>query len=53
MYAAARFADLPELRDLRTTFTEKYGNSVESCTNTEVNIHPVELLVFSVYTSVQ
>ncbi|KAB1218574.1 IST1-like protein [Morella rubra] len=36
MYAAARFADLPELRDLRTTFTEKYGNSVESCTNTEL-----------------
>lgn len=30
MYAAARFADLPELRDIRTLFTEKFGNSLES-----------------------
>ncbi|PPS05066.1 hypothetical protein GOBAR_AA15592 [Gossypium barbadense] len=29
IYAAARFADLPELRTLRTLFTEKYGNSLE------------------------
>lgn len=35
MYAAARFADLPELRDLRTLFTEKYGDSVESFLNKE------------------
>ncbi|KAJ7951793.1 putative Regulator of Vps4 activity in the MVB pathway protein [Quillaja saponaria] len=35
MYAAARFADLPELRDLRTLFTEKYGNSLESYINKE------------------
>ncbi|XP_022721424.1 uncharacterized protein LOC111278927 isoform X2 [Durio zibethinus] len=35
IYAAARFADLPELRDLRTIFTEKYGNSLESYLNQE------------------
>ncbi|KAE8688575.1 Detected protein of unknown function [Hibiscus syriacus] len=33
--AAARFADLPELRDLRTIFTEKYGNSLEAYLNQE------------------
>lgn len=36
MYAAARFADLPELRDLRSLFTEKYGNSLEYYINKEV-----------------
>lgn len=36
LYAAARFADLPELRDLRTIFTEKYGNSLDSYLNQEV-----------------
>ncbi|TYI81203.1 hypothetical protein E1A91_D05G138100v1 [Gossypium mustelinum] len=35
LYAAARFADLPELRDLRTIFTEKYGNSLDSYLNQE------------------
>ncbi|XP_027343441.1 vacuolar protein sorting-associated protein IST1 [Abrus precatorius] len=30
MYAAARFSDLPELRHLRTLFTQKYGNSLET-----------------------
>ncbi|XVF26737.1 hypothetical protein REPUB_Repub14bG0044200 [Reevesia pubescens] len=35
VYAAARFADLPELCDLRTMFTEKYGNSLESYLNQE------------------
>ncbi|KAI4355653.1 hypothetical protein L6164_004403 [Bauhinia variegata] len=29
IYAAAWFADLPELRELRTLFTEKFGNSLE------------------------
>ncbi|KAE9584599.1 putative vacuolar protein sorting-associated protein Ist1 [Lupinus albus] len=29
MYAAARFADLPELRDIRTLFREKFENSLE------------------------
>ncbi|GMI73188.1 hypothetical protein HRI_000988100 [Hibiscus trionum] len=29
IHAAARFADLPELRTLRTLFTEKYRNSLE------------------------
>ncbi|KAF8400778.1 hypothetical protein HHK36_014080 [Tetracentron sinense] len=33
--AAARFADLPELRDLRHILTEKYGNSLESFANQE------------------
>ncbi|XP_061359576.1 uncharacterized protein LOC133303647 [Gastrolobium bilobum] len=35
MYAAARFADLPELRDLRTLFTEKFENSLEHYTSKE------------------
>ncbi|KAM7255531.1 hypothetical protein ACFE04_008429 [Oxalis oulophora] len=35
IYAAARFADLPELRDLRSMFTEKYGSSVEPFVNKE------------------
>lgn len=29
MFAAARFSDLPELRDLRDNFLERYGNSLE------------------------
>ena len=36
MYAAARFADLPELRDLRNMFTERYGNSLEPFVNKEL-----------------
>ncbi|XP_043724804.1 uncharacterized protein LOC122671571 isoform X2 [Telopea speciosissima] len=35
MFAAARFADLPELRDLRQLFSERYGNSLESFVNQE------------------
>lgn len=35
MFAAARFADLPELRELRSLFTERYGKSVESYANKE------------------
>ncbi|XP_077216504.1 uncharacterized protein LOC143851069 [Tasmannia lanceolata] len=35
MFAAARFADLPELRDLRRIFTERYGNALESSVNVE------------------
>ncbi|MCL7022298.1 hypothetical protein MKW94_019907 [Papaver nudicaule] len=35
LFAAARFADLPELRDLRQMFTEKYGNAVEPFVNRE------------------
>ncbi|XP_058774144.1 uncharacterized protein LOC131648395 [Vicia villosa] len=35
MYAAARFSDLPELRELRTFFTEKYRNSLEPYVNKE------------------
>ncbi|XP_042056623.1 uncharacterized protein LOC121801239 [Salvia splendens] len=29
MFAAARFADLPELRELRTMFSERYGKSLD------------------------
>ncbi|KAK7349176.1 hypothetical protein VNO77_06334 [Canavalia gladiata] len=36
MYAAAGFAGLPELRDLRTLFTEKFGNSLEPYINKEL-----------------
>ncbi|CAI9281231.1 unnamed protein product [Lactuca saligna] len=35
MFAAARFADLPELRELRTLFSERYGNSLEPYVNKE------------------
>ncbi|GAB4852578.1 hypothetical protein Ancab_016791 [Ancistrocladus abbreviatus] len=33
MYAAARFSDLPELRDLRNIFQERYGSSLEYYVN--------------------
>lgn len=36
MFAAARFADLPELRELRSLFAERYGNSLEPYVNKEV-----------------
>ncbi|XP_059303306.1 uncharacterized protein LOC132055476 [Lycium ferocissimum] len=29
IFAAARFADVPELRELRSVFTDRYGNSIE------------------------
>ncbi|KAM6582241.1 hypothetical protein CsatB_009243 [Cannabis sativa] len=35
MFAAARFSDLPELRDLRQMFYERYGNSLELFRNEE------------------
>lgn len=38
MFAAARFADLPELRDLRTLFLENYGDSLNSFANKEVTV---------------
>ncbi|KAG9137350.1 hypothetical protein Leryth_024582 [Lithospermum erythrorhizon] len=33
MFAAARFSDLPELRDLRNLLRERYGNSLECFVN--------------------
>ncbi|QHN75783.1 IST1-like protein [Arachis hypogaea] len=36
IYAAARISDLPELRDLRTMFTDKFGNSLEPYTSKEL-----------------
>ncbi|XP_074567959.1 uncharacterized protein LOC141824543 [Curcuma longa] len=35
IYAAARFSDLPELRDLRSLFLERYGSCMESTVNAE------------------
>ncbi|XP_052180763.1 uncharacterized protein LOC127793968 [Diospyros lotus] len=35
MFAAARFADLPELRDLRSIFAARYGNSLDAYVNQE------------------
>lgn len=35
MFAAARFADLPELRELRSLFSERYGNCLEPYVNKE------------------
>ncbi|GFZ04154.1 hypothetical protein Acr_16g0007780 [Actinidia rufa] len=33
IFAAARFADLPELRDLRSIFTDRFGNFLETNVN--------------------
>ncbi|GER37062.1 regulator of Vps4 activity in the MVB pathway protein [Striga asiatica] len=33
MYAAARFSDLPELRELRDIFEQRYGNCLEAFVN--------------------
>ncbi|CAM8967775.1 unnamed protein product [Rhodiola kirilowii] len=33
MFAAARVSDLPELRDLREAFQEKYGDSLQYIVN--------------------
>lgn len=38
MFAAARFSDLPELRDLRQIFQERYGNSMDCYVNQEVTL---------------
>ncbi|XP_055819737.1 uncharacterized protein LOC129888755 isoform X2 [Solanum dulcamara] len=35
MFSAARLSDLPELRELRAIFTERYGNSLECFVNQE------------------
>ncbi|KAG6492389.1 hypothetical protein ZIOFF_047352 [Zingiber officinale] len=35
IYAAARFFDLPELRDLRRVFNDRYGSSMDSSINAE------------------
>lgn len=35
IFAAARFADVPELRQLRSVFTERYGNFLECHVNKE------------------
>lgn len=43
VYAAARFSDLPELRDMRTLFAEKFGNSLEPYISKEV-IHEPEII---------
>ncbi|GAU11008.1 hypothetical protein TSUD_113010, partial [Trifolium subterraneum] len=40
IYAAARFSDLPELRELRTLFTEKFGNTLEPYTSKEEQEKP-------------
>ena len=36
MFAAARFSDLPELRDLRQIFQERFGTSLEHLKNQKV-----------------
>ncbi|XP_022749810.1 uncharacterized protein LOC111299098 isoform X2 [Durio zibethinus] len=36
MFAAARFSDLPQLRDLRQIFHERYGNSLELFVNKQL-----------------
>lgn len=36
MFAAARFSDLPELRELRQIFQERFGTSLEHLENRKV-----------------
>lgn len=36
IFATARFSDLPELADLRSVFTKRYGTLMESCIDKEV-----------------
>lgn len=43
MFAAARFSDLPELRDLRQIFQERYGNALELCVNQKVILSELSL----------
>lgn len=43
MFAAARFSDLPELRELRSLFSERYGNSLDPYANEEVHINAFTL----------
>lgn len=53
MFAAARFGDLPELRELRSLFTEGYGKSVDSYVNTEVTAHDLVYITSSVEQNLQ
>lgn len=39
MVAAARFSDLPELRDIRQLFQERYASTLEYCVNQKVIIY--------------
>jgi hypothetical protein len=43
MSAAARFSDLPELRDLRQIFQERYGNSLKLFVNQKVMLYELTL----------
>lgn len=46
MFAAARFSDFPDLRELRDKFQERYGNSVENYVNKEVFSNQAEYAQF-------
>lgn len=46
IFAAARFADVPELRELRSLFTERYGNFLECHVNKEVVTHVFSILQY-------
>nr|GFA76807.1 putative vacuolar protein sorting-associated protein Ist1 [Tanacetum cinerariifolium] len=43
MFAAARFANLPELRELRTLFVKRYGNSIEPYVNPEQVLYKMQV----------
>ncbi|KAH7853039.1 hypothetical protein Vadar_032509 [Vaccinium darrowii] len=43
MFAAARFADMPELRELRSVSADRYRNSIETNVNEEGLIHDLSL----------
>lgn len=44
MFAAARFADLRELCELRCIFTQRYGSSMESAINREVPLSSLSVM---------
>lgn len=44
MFAAARFADLRELCELRCIFTQRYESSMESAINKEVPLSSLSVM---------
>ena len=48
VYAAARFSEFPELRDLRSVFIDRYGPPLEVFVNKEVITHaPLHYLLIN------
>lgn len=52
IFAAARFSDLPELSELRSVFTKRYGTRMESCIDKEF-VEKIQKKSFSKVTKLQ